>query len=87
MFKTITLIIILLVPGLWTLSPSFAGPGQDPSLLMQEHIKKVKDTNPADYQVMVEDAGGNIAGCLSCHKKEDNKKSHFRFKKSIVPSK
>ena len=34
---------------------------------MQEHIEKVKITNPGEYQKMIERAGENITHCKSCH--------------------
>jgi len=34
---------------------------------MQEHIGKVKFTNPAKYQAMMKKTGGNITDCCSCH--------------------
>jgi len=40
----------------------------NPAPAMQEHIEKVKLSNPEEYQAMVERAGGNITECCSCHK-------------------
>ena len=37
-------------------------------LNMEEHIEKVKLSNPEEYQAMVERAEGNITDCCSCHK-------------------
>jgi hypothetical protein len=34
---------------------------------MQEHIDKVKITNPGEYQKMIERAGESITHCCSCH--------------------
>jgi hypothetical protein len=56
-----------------------AAPRQDVEFYMQRHIEQAAQKNPDKYQSMVERAGGNITGCLSCHKKAEDKKSHFRF--------
>lgn len=34
---------------------------------MQEHMEKMKNTKPAEYQKMFNEANGNIISCLSCH--------------------
>jgi hypothetical protein len=34
---------------------------------MELHMKKAKRKNPAKYEMMLERAGNNITGCLSCH--------------------
>jgi hypothetical protein len=35
---------------------------------MQEHIEKVKVTNPKKYNDMIERAGGSVTHCCGCHK-------------------
>lgn len=35
---------------------------------MQEHIEKVKVTNPGKYNAMIESAGGSVTHCCGCHK-------------------
>ena len=35
---------------------------------MEEHIEKVKLSNPEEYEAMIERAEGNITDCCSCHK-------------------
>jgi hypothetical protein len=35
---------------------------------MQDHIEKVKLSNPEKYDAMIERAGGVITDCCSCHK-------------------
>ena len=42
---------------------------------MQNHIEKVKRKNPAEYQKMVDKAGGNITNCISCHTDIGKKKN------------
>ncbi len=34
---------------------------------MQKHIDKVKLTKPGKYRTMLENAGGSITNCISCH--------------------
>jgi hypothetical protein len=34
---------------------------------MQEHINKVKLTNPQQYNDMIERAGENVTHCCGCH--------------------
>lgn len=55
-------------------SLSYAAPQKNPAV-MQDHIEKVKRTNPAGYQEMVDKAGGNIINCVSCHTDINKKKN------------
>jgi hypothetical protein len=56
-----------------------AAPRRDVEFYMQRHMEQAAQKNPDKYQSMIERAGGNITNCLSCHRKAENKKSHFRF--------
>ena len=47
---------------------SYADSGKNTEVILKRHINKVQRTNPEQYQAMVERAGGNITGCVSCHK-------------------
>ncbi len=40
----------------------------NPTPAMQEHIEKMKLSNPEEYDAMIERAGGIITDCCSCHK-------------------
>ncbi len=40
----------------------------NPAAAMEEHIEKVKLSNPEEYEAMIERAEGNITDCCSCHK-------------------
>ena len=40
----------------------------NPAPAMEEHIEKVKLSNPEEYDAMIERAGGTITDCCSCHK-------------------
>jgi hypothetical protein len=59
-------------------------PKKDVEFYMKEHMIKAEQKNPAKYNAMVKRAGGPITGCLSCHKKAENKRSHFRFEKPVI---
>ena len=50
---------------------SYAEPVMSPTLKerMQQHIEEVKQKNPEKYEALVQNAGGNITGCRSCHEK------------------
>ncbi len=58
---------------------SSAGSEKTPAVAMQEHMQTMKKKSPALYRSMVEAAGGNVTDCISCHRKLESKKSHFRF--------
>lgn len=40
----------------------------NPAPTMEEHIEKVKLSNPDKYEAMLERAEGTITDCCSCHK-------------------
>lgn len=44
-------------------------PITDPEMLwqLQEHIEKVKISNPSKYKEMIARAGGNVDRCTGCH--------------------
>lgn len=74
----ITACLLLLVMCV-ALKTSYAGTERSPAAVMQEHMKTMERKSPALYRSMVEDAGGNVTGCISCHKIQESKKSHFHF--------
>jgi len=61
----LTIVCLCLMFGIEDIS--YADSKINPAL-MQEHIEKVKLTNPRKYQAMIQRAGGNITHCSSCHK-------------------
>ncbi len=58
-------VAIALTFGMINTSEAYSNP--DPTR-MQQHIDKVKISHPKEYQDMLNQAGGNIKDCLSCHK-------------------
>jgi hypothetical protein len=44
--------------------------------IMQTHMEKMKIKNPAKYEAMLKNAGGNVTECRDCHKevKQEKKK-------------
>jgi hypothetical protein len=69
---------------MFTPDSSYTAPKKDVEFYMTEHMKKAEQKNPAIYNAMIKRAGGPITGCLSCHKKAENKRSHFRFLKPDI---
>ncbi len=76
--KTSILICATLVLsfGIITMSSAYSTP--DPAK-MQQHIDKVKISHPKEYQYMLDQAGGVIEDCLSCHKELQTKKNASEF--------
>ena len=73
MFKILTQAIFVFCLCLCTFVPEkIAAKSKivDPAA-MQKHVEEVKRKNPAKYQAMVQEAGGNITTCASCHKAND----------------
>ena len=50
---------------------SYGEPMMSPTLKerMQQHIEEVKHKNPEKYETLVQNSGGKITGCRSCHVK------------------
>lgn len=46
----------------------YAETSTNPAPGMEEHIEKVKLSNPEEYDAMIERSGGDITDCCSCHK-------------------
>jgi hypothetical protein len=84
MFKTLPVLffILALVFTPCLLGVSYARSERSRATSMQEHMDKMKNKSPKKYQRMVDNAKNGVSDCISCHVKNDKKKSHFRF---VVP--
>jgi hypothetical protein len=82
-FLTIVLTCMISVLLSSTARITRAEPEKTPALVMQEHVKKMEKTRPEQYKQMVKSSNGNVSECLGCHKKAEDKKSHFHFQHPV----
>jgi hypothetical protein len=69
MAKGISILIIVCLCLMFIMGVGlYAETTTNPAPTMEEHIEKVKLSNPEEYDAMIERAGGNITDCCSCHK-------------------
>jgi hypothetical protein len=86
MLKYIAMTIIICLTLIASSKPLPAAQGKSSATLMQEHMDKMALEKPDRYNMMINSAGGNITGCLSCHiKAEQQKKNHFNFHIPVAP--
>ena len=65
-----TVMIFCLILGLQSVSDAETREEQMHRLYLERHLEKVRAENPVEYQRMLDDAGGVIMDCLSCHEED-----------------
>ncbi len=79
MNKTLVYFITILCFSFVAVSLPDAKTKPDP-VKMQRHIDEVKVTHPSEYQDMMDNAGGIIEDCTSCHRDLKIKKLPHEYK-------
>lgn len=71
--KILSLTIIMmfcLILGLQSVSDAETREEEMQRIYLQKHLEKMEMEKPLEYQEMLDDAGGVIMNCLSCHEEE-----------------
>ena len=66
MKKTILALILVCIWPVLATESLLAATGEEQAAL-QKHVEAMRFKSPGKYQEMVQRAGGNVTGCLSCH--------------------